>query len=98
MVKQAWVGSRADEGVVQRSRQSRGRGTDVGRRRADVGVVQRSRQSRGREADVGRRRADVDGGGDPRQTLTVAGEGTGTTDKGRTDADIELRLTQRQRL
>ena len=28
--------SRADEGVVQRSRQSRGRGADVGRRRADV--------------------------------------------------------------
>ena len=70
----------------------------MGRRRADEGVVQRSRQSRGRGADVGRRRADVDRDGDPRQMETVAGEGTWTTDKGRTDADVELRLTQRQRL
>ena len=39
---------RADEGVVPRSRQSRGRGADVGRSLADEGVVAGSRQSRSR--------------------------------------------------
>ena len=43
--------SRADVGVVQRSRQSRGRGAGVGRRRADVDGG----------GDPRWRRADVDG-------------------------------------
>ena len=41
---------------------------------------------------MGRSQAD-DGDGDPGQTETVAGEGSWTTDKSRTDADIELRQT-----
>ena len=40
---------RADEGVVPGSRQSRGRGADVGRSQADEGVVSDSRQCRSQE-------------------------------------------------
>ena len=72
VVRQAWVRSGADEGMVPGSRQIRGRGADVGRSRADEGVVPRSRQSRSRG------QADEDGDGDPGQTETVAQEGTGT--------------------
>ena len=61
---------RADKGVVPGSRQSRGRGADVGRSRADEGVVTGSRQSRSRgQTWVGARQTKTETGIQGRRRL-----------------------------
>ena len=72
---------RADEGVVPRSRQSHGRGVDMGRSRADEGMVPGSRQSWSRGADMGRSQADEDRDGESWADGDCSGRGYWDTDR-----------------
>ena len=61
---------RADEGMVPGGRQSRSRGTDVGRSQADEGVVPDGRQSCSREQTwVGARQTKTETGIQGRRRL-----------------------------